>query len=148
MLNLKSKYITAQDFLEYTGIDLNIELKDDDNPSNKVNAFLYRIENRMSNFIASFFYKDIDSLFLKFTDFQKLHYKFALIEQALYVLKNGDISVDSGYDFESNKVVVKKEDIENRIIGLNAKAELMRIGIWNRKITNVGRWGLGNWFAH
>lgn len=148
MLDLKSKYITAQDFLEYTGIDLNVELKDDDNPSNKVNAFLYRIENRMSNFIASFFYKDIDNLFLKFSDFQKLHYKFALIEQALYVLKNGDISVDSGYDFESNKVVVKKEDIENRIIGLNAKAELLRIGVWNRKITNVGRWGLGNWFTH
>lgn len=145
-MEIKSKYITPEDFLAYTGINLLEELKDDDNPSNKANAFLFRVENRLENYISAYLYKDMDKEFSNFSDFQKLHYKYAIIEQALYVLKNGDISVDSGYDFESNKVVIKKAELEQRIIGINAKNELMRIGIWNRNIRNVGRWGLGSWF--
>mgnify|MGYP007112002049 CR=1 FL=1 len=30
------------------GIDLKIELPDNDNPSDKVNAFLFRVENRIA----------------------------------------------------------------------------------------------------
>lgn len=145
-MEIKSKYITPEDFLAYTGINLLEELKDDDNPSNKANAFLFRVENRLESYISAYLYKDMNKEFSNFSDFQKLHYKYAIIEQALYVLKNGDISVDSGYDFESNKVVIKKAELEQRIIGINAKNELMRIGIWNRNIRNVGRWGLGSWF--
>lgn len=145
-MEIKSKYITPEDFLAYTGINLLEELKDDDNPSNKANAFLFRVENRLESYISAYLYKDMNKEFNNFSDFQKLHYKYAIIEQALYVLKNGDISVDSGYDFESNKVVIKKAELEQRIIGINAKNELMRIGIWNRNIRNVGRWGLGSWF--
>lgn len=148
MIEIKTRYITAEDFLAYTGIDLKSNLKDDDNPSNKVNAFLFRVETRMANFIAAYLYKDIDNIFKNFTDFQKLHYKYALLEQALYILRNGDISVDSGYDFESNEVIVKQEELMKRIICINAKAELMRIGIWNREIKNVGRWGLEEWLFH
>ena len=145
-MEIKSKYITPEDFLAYTGINLLEELKDDDNPSNKANAFLFRVENRLESYISAYLYKDMNKEFSNFSDFQKLHYKYAIIEQALYVLKNGDISVDSGYDFESNKVVIKKAELEQRIVGINAKNELMRIGIWNRNIRNVGRWGLGSWF--
>lgn len=147
-MEIKSKYITPEDFLAYTGINLLEELKDDDNPSNKANAFLFRVENRLESYISAYLYKDMCKEFSNFSDFQKLHYKYAIIEQALYVLKNGDISVDSGYDFESNKVVIKKAELEQRIIGINAKNELMRIGIWNRNIRNVGRWGLGSWFQN
>lgn len=147
-MEIKSKYITPEDFLAYTGINLLEELKDDDNPSNKANAFLFRVENRLESYISAYLYKDMNKEFSNFSDFQKLHYKYAIIEQALYVLKNGDISVDSGYDFESNKVVIKKAELEQRIIGINAKNELMRIGIWNRNIRNVGRWGLGSWFQN
>lgn len=147
-MEIKSKYITPEDFLAYTGINLIEELKDDDNPSNKANAFLFRVENRLESYISAYLYKDMNKEFFNFSDFQKEHYKYAIIEQALYVLKNGDISVDSGYDFESNKVVIKKAELEQRIIGINAKNELMRIGIWNRNIRNVGRWGLGSWFQN
>lgn len=147
-MEIKSKYITPEDFLAYTGINLLEELKDDDNPSNKANAFLFRVENRLESYISAYLYKDMNKEFANFSDFQKEHYKYAIIEQALYVLKNGDISVDSGYDFESNKVVIKKAELEQRIIGINAKNELMRIGIWNRNIRNVGRWGLGSWFQN
>ena len=46
-MQLLTKYITADEFREYTGIDLAEELRDTSNPSNKVNAFLKRIEDRM-----------------------------------------------------------------------------------------------------
>ena len=48
-MELKTKYITADDFKQYFGIDLEVELKTNDNPSDEVNAFLKRIENRMGD---------------------------------------------------------------------------------------------------
>jgi hypothetical protein len=38
----------VDDFKQYFGIDLNIELPDNDNPSDKVNAFLFGVENRIA----------------------------------------------------------------------------------------------------
>ena len=100
-MELKTKYITADDFKQYFGIDLEAELKTNDNPSDEVNAFLKRIENRMGAFINARFYKNVDIDYKHFTDYQKEHYKLALLEQANYVLTQGDVSVDSGYDIES-----------------------------------------------
>ena len=104
-MQLLTKYITADEFREYTGIDLEEELKGQSNPSNKVNAFLKRIEDRMEVYLNAHFFKNINALYPCFTDEQKYHYKLALIEQAYYVFKNGDISTDSGYDQERGMVV-------------------------------------------
>ena len=74
-MELKTKYITADDFKQYFGIDLEVELKTNDNPSDEVNAFLKRIENRMGAFINARFYKNVDIDYKHFTDYQKEHYK-------------------------------------------------------------------------
>lgn len=140
-IDIKTKYITHDDFKVYTGIDLMIEFKDYANPSNTVQAFFKRLEDRVATFIDANFYRQIDKEYPEFSDYQKEHYAKALIEQALYWFKNGDISVDSGYDFEkgliaSNSVITKKT------IAPNAKEHLMVCGLWCRHLRNIRRSGL------
>ena len=144
-MELKTKYITADDFKMYFGIDLEAELKTNDNPSDEVNAFLLRIENRLSAFINATFYKNVDIDYKNFTDYQKEHYKLALLEQANYVLTQGDISVDSGYDVESG-IKASREELVKISISPNTMNELILCGLWNRKIKNRGRGALDGWW--
>lgn len=147
MEQLKSKYITADDFKMYFGIDLEAELKDDDNPSNKVNAFLLRIETRIETFLDANFYRNVDFEYPNFSDYQKKHYKLALLEQAYYVLTQGDISTDSGFSFDEG-IKVSREDIHKIKISDNTKEELILCGLWCRKIKNRARSGLDGWWLY
>lgn len=146
-MNYLTKYITPDEFKQYTGIDLMQTLKDDDNPSNKANAFLFRIEVRMSAFFDANFYRNIDEEYPVFSDYQKEHYKYGLLEQALYVLKNGDISTDSGYEPDEG-IKAKAEDLKKIIISPNAKDQFMLCGIWCRKIKNKARNSLDGWWVY
>ena len=130
---LKTKYIDSDDFLAYTGINLNYELKDTDNNSDKANAFLFRIEIRMGAFVDSSFSRQVDNEYKKMSDYQKQNYKYALLEQALYILKNGDISVDSGYNIDSG-IVANINELKALAISPNAKNHLILCGLWTRKI--------------
>ena len=143
-MELNTKYITLDDFKIYFGIDLTAQLKDDDNASNKGEAFLRRIENRVAAFIDANFYRNVDLEFPEFSDYQKEHYKLALLEQAIYVFKNGDISVDSGYDYERG-IVADRGKISGIAIAENAKQELMLCGLWCRKILSRRRSSYFGW---
>lgn len=147
MAELKSKYITKDDFKMYFGIDLDIELKDDDNPSNKVNAFLLRIEHGIARYLDANFYRKVDFEYPHFSDYQKEHYKIALLEQAYYELKNGDISRDSGYDVETG-VKATREQLKAVKISDNTREELILCGIWCRKIRNRARSSLDGWWMY
>lgn len=140
-----ARYINADDFKTYFGIDLAIELKDDDNPSNKVESFLLRIENRVIVFVNANYYRFIEKEFSKFTNYQQEHFKYALLEQAMYVLRNGDISTDSGYDVEKGEVM-NIERLKNITLAPNCMQELMLCGLLSRKIKNRARWGLSAWW--
>lgn len=141
-MELQTKYITLDEFKEYTGIDLEASLVKDDNPSNTALAFLKRIEVRMEAFINGNFNRNIDKEYREFSDYQKQEYKYALLEQALYIFRNGDISVDSGYDPEKGEVISGGK-IRNLSIAPNAKDHLRTCGIWNR---NIGRNFRTGWF--
>lgn len=141
---MKTRYITKDEFKEYTGIDLDIELKDDDNPSNKANTFLFKVEIRLATFLDANFARLIDDEYKEFSDYQKIHYKYALLEQALYVLKNHDISVDSGYDPENGKIISQR-DLMSITISPNAKQHLMLCGMWCKKLSTKGRLGIEGW---
>ena len=140
-----ANYVVADDFKAYFGIDLAVELPDDDNPSNKVESFLLRTENRIVVYLNSQYYRKIEEEFPRFTDYQKEHFKYALLEQAYYVLRNGDISTDSGYDPEKGEIM-NAERLNNIIIAPNCKNELMLCGLLSRKVRNRSRWGLNDWW--
>lgn len=133
---LQTKYITLDEFKEYFGISLTEAFGTDTNAM----AFLKRIEDRLATFCDSNFNANIDRKYPCFTDYQKYHYKLALLEQAIYIFRNGDISVDSGYDPEKGEIA----RTEKYAIAPNCKDNLRLCGIWNRNIPNMGPfwWGV------
>lgn len=139
---LQTKYITPNEFQEYFGIDLCAALKTETNAI----AFIKRIEDRLATFVDANFNRNIDKLYPEFSDYQKEHYKLALLEQCIYVFKNSDLSVDSGYDPDKGEI----EDINKlrgRVIAPNCKENLILCGIWNRAVKpprNI--YGPGWWF--
>lgn len=141
---MKTKYINADDFKQFFGIDLEAELKTNDNPSDEVDSFLNRIEVRMSTFIDCQFYRNVDKEYPTLTDYQKQHYKYALLEQAYYVLTQGDLSVDSGYDVQEGEKA-SRTHLNNIKFSSNAIEHLILCGFWNRKIRNRFRGGFGGW---
>ena len=132
---IQTKYITADEFKEYTGIDLEAELRNTANPSNKVAAFLKRVEDRMETYLNANFFHNITAEYPKFSDFQKEHYKLALIEQAYYIFKNGDIYSDSGYDPDKG-VIANKKELNGMIIAPAARDHLRMTGLWSRYLGN------------
>lgn len=142
-MQLQTKYITLDEFNQYFP---EIDLIEEFETNERALAFLKRIEDRLSSFINASFNRNIDMLFPEFTDYQKEHYKLALLEQALYVFRNSDISTDSGYDPEKGELISRGK-INALTIAPNTKRELILCGIWNRNIPDMATGILtGNWF--
>lgn len=135
---MKTRYVSLDDLNGYAGIDLAAELGSQE----KAEAFLFRIEARMESFLEARLHQSISRRWPAFTDNQKLHYKFALLEQAIYIFRNGDISVDSGYDPERGETADETTLLE-RAIARNAKQELILAGVWSYKVHREGLWSDG-----
>lgn len=135
-----TKYITADEFRDWTGIDLAKELKDTNNPSNKVDAFLRRVEVRMESYMNARFFKNISDLYPEFSNFQKDQYKLALLEQAFYVYHNGDIYADSGYDPDKG-IIASKHALSEITIAPAAIDHLRMCGLWTAHIAGKGFFG-------
>ena len=140
---LQTRYITVNDFNNYfPEINLREELGTEENAV----AFIVRLENRMETFINANFNRCIEKEYPVFTEYQKKHYKQALLEQAIYIYKNSDISVDSGYDMDKGEVVSRDKIVQSSIAP-NAKQELLLCGLWNRNIrSNRSLGSLGFWW--
>ena len=123
---LQTKYITLDEFKEYFDIDLSIDLGSDI----AAIGFLRRIEDRISSYIDSNFNRNVDLRYPEFSDYQKEHYKLALLEQAIYIHRNGDVSVDSGYDPEKGEIA----NTQKYFIAHNCKVNLRLCGLWNRNL--------------
>lgn len=136
-MNIVTQYITPDDFQQYFGIDLGARLKGDANPSDKAFAFLKRIEDRMEAYLNAHFFKNIRVEYTRMSDFQKEKYRLALLEQAIYVFKNGDISVDSGYDPDEG-IKISSHARNELILAPNAKDNLRLSGIWTGFINSGG----------
>lgn len=132
-MEIKSRYVNADEFKIYSGIDLMQNFADNDNPSDQVEGFIFRIETLLENWINAHFFKTITSEYPKLTDNQKRLYKIALMEQMIYVLRNGDITTDSGYNMTTGKIA-DINDINKIIICRNALDALKCAGILTTKI--------------
>ena len=114
---LQTKYITLDEFRQYSPeIDLVKELGTKENAL----AFLYKREVRLASFINAKFNKNIDMLYPCFTDYQKEHYKLALLEQCIYVHRNGELSTDSGYDIDEGEKC-NLGNLQSKVVAPNAK---------------------------
>lgn len=132
-MEIKSRYVNADEFKIYSGIDLAQNFSNNDNPSDQVEGFIFRVETLLENWINAHFFKTITSEYPKLTDNQKRLYKIALMEQMIYVLRNGDITTDSGYNMTSGKIA-DINDINKIVICRNTLDALKCAGILTTKI--------------
>lgn len=136
-MEFKTRYITADEFKQYFGIDLQIELPNGDNESRKVAAYLTRIENRLEAWINANYFYNVTQFWETLNNNQKEQYKYALLEQAYYVLRMGDISVDSGYDKERG-IIAGRSTINELSVAPNAMLHLENGGFLNTRIVKRG----------
>ena len=134
---IKSKYLSADEFKEMTGIDLAIVLKDDFDPSTKVERFIINAEDTLETFAMNNYHKSIASFMnSKLTATQKIHIKKAIMYQVKYMLINGDIANDSGYDFDTG-IKAKQSELYTRSVSRQAIDELRICGVASR---NLNAW--------
>lgn len=125
--------VTQQDYLYHTGVDLEVELTAitiNDVGDNPVPRFIYGIEDFLKDYYSSQY--NWDGQFK--TDHQIKHFKKAVIYQIQYIIRNGTIINDSGYNTATGQIV-PRETLEK--IGVGAMAHrMMRNG------------GMANWRRH
>lgn len=126
--------VKSEELKQFSGIDFEHEIRSDDNPSNTAEAWLNRIEVRLASFINSRLAKNIDYEIKHFSKYQLQEYKYAIMEQAIYVYRNGDISTDSGYDSDKG-IIANLNDLDNIKISNNAIEHLKNCGLWSRTLT-------------
>ena len=141
-MELKAKFVTVDDFKNYWGIDLRDKLRSNDNISNQAEIFLARVEDRLLNWLDSNTFRKIRYEML--TPYQVEQLQKAILTQALYTWKNGDLGVDSGYDAERG-VVTKRSDLIVLEVCQAAIDYLKNAGLFNQKMRNYRRtlrgWG-------
>lgn len=125
------KYVTKDDFRNFTGIDLDLELRDKDDTSNKSNIFISQIENWCETYIQYHSAQKIE--YASLTTEQQEHFKRGILYQMEYVIRNSDISSDSGYNPEQGPIV-DINYLERIALSNNAKMEFHMAGVWTRKM--------------
>lgn len=128
---IKSKYVSPDEFKAYTGKDLQDIFGDGEN------AFIIRTQVRLQAWLNCFGGQNVDKQYPMFSEYQKLEYKYALIEQMDYIIGTGDIGQQSGYDQDSLKMV-SNQALVSKAIAPYAKMHLVNCGLLCGKIKNYG----------
>ena len=128
-MEITTKYINKDDFKNVFNINLDEEIQNGDTPE----AFIFRLETRVATFLDYAFHQNVDKMYPEFTDYQKFHYSMALLEQGLYILRNGDISVDSGYSYDNGEIS-STNLIVMKSIAPNCMMHLNLCGLWCSQI--------------
>lgn len=103
MMRTQPRFVTPSDFVNYTGIDLSEKFKSENNESNKANLFLMQIEDTLLARIDNMSFRNVR--WENLSDLQLENLQKAIIYQAEYILRNGDLFTDSGYDLERGEII-------------------------------------------
>ena len=125
------KYITADDYKIAKGIDLNIEIQDDDNKSNKVNRFIQDITDWCVNYLViNYDNNDLNENIASFDDlaeWRQNRFRKGVINQIEYVLSVGLIDLQSGINQDLGTIT----DYSKVVLGNSAYREFKLGGFCN-----------------
>ena len=151
MIDMTPQFVSPSDFLSYWGIDLNAKLRDNSNVSNKADLFLKRVEDRLMTWVDANTYRTTPWQVLrddyqphseqekKLLESQRKNWRLAILTQAFYIYRNGDIMTDSGYDPDRGLVTEKNKLQEIEIC--QAAIDYIKVaGLYNHVITNKFRY--------
>lgn len=112
-----NKYITKDEYLKAKGVDLELELQNDDNHSNKVNRFIHEITDWCLEYLM-LNYCDNELLnFHTIPEWRQKAFRDGVMEQIEYVLDNGWLMKDSGFNSALGQIV----DLSRITMGFNAQ---------------------------
>lgn len=101
-----NKYITKKEYLEAKGIDLELEIQNDDNHSNKVNRLIHEVTDWCVEYLVMHYdCNELLGAFDNLADFRKNYFKQGVIEQIEYILNNGLLMQDSGLNRELGSII-------------------------------------------
>lgn len=126
-------YVTPEEYLEVKGVDLNIELQDDDNNSNKVSRFITDLTNFvLDHLVMEYNCNELNRQSHNFEDlaeFRRVRFHYGMLEQIEYVLNNGLIQLDSGINRETGSIT----DFSAVVIGPSALKQFRLGGFCNKQ---------------
>lgn len=130
-------FVKESDYNNYTGKNLKSILDPNSEIQNACNLFLLQIENRIMTKVdnMSFRIRSWDNL----TPLQKEKMQLAIIEQAEYTLRNGDLVTDSGYDLEKGEIISAEKLRQIEICNMSLEY-LQSCGLLNKSIKNRVRY--------
>lgn len=136
MIDFKPKYVTVDDFNNYWGVDLREMIRSYGNDSYKAENFLFSTETKLMGWINAntFRRKDWNQL----NPYQLQQFQLAILEQAMYRLKNGDIALDSGYDPDKG-IIADNGKLSKLKVSTDAIQFLQNAGLYNLVIKNRPR---------
>jgi hypothetical protein len=136
-MRTEPRFVTPSDFLNYTGKDLSHILKTNNNISNAPNLFLMMVEDTLLTRIDTMSFRT--RRWEDLTGYQLESLQKAIIHQANYVLRNGDIFSDSGYDLERGEII-PYEKLQAIAVCSTSKDLLRNCGLLNQKLPNKNRY--------
>ena len=102
-------YVTRDEYLAAKGIDLNEELQDKDNKSNKVQTFVKDLTDFiMDELVKQYAENDLNrnvTDFSSLAEFRRVRFHEGMIEEIDYILNNGLLQQDSGVNQETGQIL-------------------------------------------
>ena len=132
------QFVTVDDFKNYWGMDLRNMLRSDDNESNQAERFLARVEDRLMNWIDNNTFRRLKYEDLHLNPRQYENWQKAILTQAMYMFKNGDLGIDSGYDSERG-IITARHDLVELEVCQAAIDYLSNAGLFNLVVKNRPR---------
>lgn len=139
MIKTEATFASPADFENYWGIDLEAELTagESEVSSGRAARFLARVEDRLLSWVDANTWRN--RRWEDVTEAQREALCKAVVIQAMYVFRNSDISMDSGYDPQRG-IVAQKAELQGIAICDAAIDQLKRVGLYNHTMTNHYRW--------
>ena len=137
MIEFKPRFVTVDDFNNYHNMNLRDMLRSytgDD--SYAAERFLFKTEIKLMQWVdnTSFRRKKWEDL----NPYQLQQFQLAILEQAMYRFKNGDIDMDSGYDPEKGPIAGRGQ-LNRIVVCQSAIGFLSNAGLYNLVVKNRPR---------
>lgn len=100
-----NKYISKEEYLEAKGVDLDIELQDDDSHSNKVARFIHEATEYCINYLLLNYCANDLLAFQQLKEFRQERFRKGVMEQIDYILNNGWVMKDAGINSATGMIM-------------------------------------------
>lgn len=112
-----NKYITLEDYKQAKGVDLDLEIQDDDNKSNKVFRFIHEVTDWcIEHLVSEYDCNELLGRFDNLPEWRQEWFRKGVIEQIEYVLNEGWLNKDSGVNRDLGTIL----DFSRVVLGRTA----------------------------